>query len=129
MTQLAPWHHWRRYPSLQMKAYRDCYHPEIYPCNGRMFEHYLNPRGTWTSNAYPEICCICNDVMDYYVSWGICRECTMKLWQTLARRLKYKLSLVDRIFAFMEPTPVEICVECDDSWHGWQCPVCWSVVP
>ena len=129
LRELAPWHYWRRYPSMPMKAYRDCYDPETFPCNGRMFEHYLHPRGKWTSNAYPERCCACDCLMDYYVSWGICRECTVKLWRMLAGQLENKQSLVECIFDFMEPTPVDLCIECDDSWHGWQCFICWSVVP
>ena len=96
--------------------------PENYPFQSRVYEfgEYDRRRGL-RDNVYPEYCCLCEDRMDYYVPWGVCGECTGKVWRALLDQFS---EAAWTIMDFLEPVPAYQCPECDPDWLGWYCYNC-----
>ena len=111
-----PWDLWpKAYPDLEILLLERLEDPEIYPFQGRVFEH-----DGGRSNTFPVCCCLCEDVMDYHVSCGVCRACTQRAWR---KRNQFSEAAVI-IIGFLEPVPAEACEECHPDWLGWYCCFC-----
>ena len=112
-----PWYLWpRAYPDLDILPLERLEDPEEYPFQGRVFHH-----AGIISNAFPAHCCLCGDVMDYYIPCGICRTCTQRAWRKLLNQFS-EAALI--IIEFLEPVPAEPCEECHPDWLGWYCCFC-----
>ena len=112
-----PWYLWpRAYPDLDILPLERLEDPEEYPFQGRVFDH-----DGIRSNAFPAHCCLCGDVMDYYIPCGVCRTCTQRAWRRLLNQFS-EAALI--IIGFLEPVLAEACVECHPDWLAWYCCFC-----
>ena len=96
--------------------------PETYPFQSRFYE--LGELGE--SNVYPERCCLCDDMLDWYVPWGVCGACTCRFWKALLGRFS-EAALI--IMEFLQPVPAYSCPECEGGWPGWYCFYCGCGTP
>ena len=101
--------------------------PETYPFQSRIYELGEFDRGPRPkSNVYPERCCLCDDMLDWYVPWGVCGACTCRFWKALLGRFS-EAALI--IMEFLQPVPAYSCPECEGGWPGWYCFYCGCGTP
>ena len=101
--------------------------PETYPFQSRVYEfgEYDQRRGLRT-NVYPECCCFCDELLDYYVPWGVCGTCLGRFLKALLGRFSEAAWVITK---FLEPVPAYQCPKCENGWPGWYCFNCGCETP
>ena len=125
-----PWQWWRKFPDVTLLPWWLTIDSETYPFNPRLFHYrYRTILGTEVLEAWSTRCPICEEEgLSYHWPLQACSYCTEGMWYWLELEVK-EIKLVERIFDFLEPHPVETCKACEEAWPNWKCYQCGFRTP